>query len=105
MLGLMQDFPLLVHRILDHAARWHGDTEVVSRSVEGPIHRITYAEVNRRARALASAAQKKLGVRLGVVAGTMAWNSWRHLEIWYGIMGLGAIVHTLNPRLFPDQLA
>ena len=80
MLGLMQDFPLLVHRILDHAARWHGDTEVLSRSVEGPIHRITYAEVNRRARALASAAQKKLGVRPGMVAGTMAWNSWRQRQ-------------------------
>ena len=65
MLGLMQDFPLLVHRVLDHAARWHGETEIVSRSVEGPIHRTTYGELDRRARALASAVQAKLGVDAG----------------------------------------
>jgi fatty-acyl-CoA synthase len=104
MLGLMQDFPLLVHRLLDHAARWHGDTEIVSRSVEGPIHRTTYAELDHRARALASAVQKQLGVGIGAITATMAWNTWRHLEIWYGVMGLGAVVHTLNPRLFADQL-
>ncbi len=104
MLGLMQDFPLLVHRILDHAARWHGENEIVSRSVEGPIHRTTYAELDRRARALASAVNKRLGVELGSIIGAMAWNTWRHMEIWYGVMGLGGIVHTLNPRLFADQL-
>ncbi len=104
MLGLMQDFPLLVHRVLDHAARWHGETEIVSRSVEGPIHRTTYAALDRRSRALASAVEKRLGIGLGSIAGTMAWNTWRHMEIWYGVMGLGGIVHTLNPRLFADQL-
>jgi acyl-CoA synthetase (AMP-forming)/AMP-acid ligase II len=104
MLGLMQDFPLLVHRVLDHAARWHGETEIVSRSVEGPIHRTTYSEINGRARALASVAARRLGVGQGTIVATMAWNTWRHLEIWYGIMGLGAVVHTLNPRLFADQL-
>ncbi|WP_373503153.1 long-chain-fatty-acid--CoA ligase [Aestuariivirga sp.] len=104
MRGLMQDFPLLVHRVLDHAARWHGGTEIISRSVEGPIHRTTYAQLNARARALASACERRLGLRLGSIIGTMAWNTWRHLEIWYGVMGLGAIVHTLNPRLFTDQL-
>jgi fatty-acyl-CoA synthase len=104
MLGLMQEFPLLVHRVLDHAARWHGDTEVVSRSVEGPIHRTTYRELDRRSRALADAAGKRLGLGPGAIAGTMAWNTWRHLEIWYAVMGLGGIVHTLNPRLFADQL-
>ncbi len=104
MLGLMQDFPLLVHRLLDHAARWHGATEIVSRSVEGPIHRTTYAELDRRSRALASTIQKRLGCEPGSIIGTMAWNTWRHMEIWYGVMGLGAIVHTLNPRLFADQL-
>jgi acyl-CoA synthetase (AMP-forming)/AMP-acid ligase II len=104
MRGLMQDFPLLVHRVLDYAARWHGSTEVVSRSVEGPIHRTTYAELDRRARALADAARRKLNLSQGTIVATMAWNTWRHLEIWYGIMGLGAIVHTLNPRLFSEQL-
>jgi len=104
MLGLMQDYPLLVHRVLDHAARWHGEAEVVSRSVEGPIHRITYVELDSRARALASAVEKRLGCKLGTIAGTMAWNTWRHLEIWYGVMGVGGIVHTLNPRLFADQI-
>ncbi len=105
MLGLMQDFPLLVHRVLDHAARWHGSREIVSRSVEGPIHRTTYGGLDRRARALASAVEKKLGVKLGSIIATMAWNTCRHMEIWYGVMGLGGIVHTLNPRLFADQLA
>ncbi len=105
MLGLMQDFPLLVHRVLDHAARWHGDTEIVSRAVEGPIHRTNYRELNARSRALADAVQKRLGVKPGTIIATMAWNTWRHMEIWYGVMGVGAIVHTLNPRLFADQLA
>lgn len=103
MFGLMQDFPLLVHRVLDHAARWHGDTEIVSRAVEGPIHRTTYAEIDRRTRALADACGKR-GIGTGSIVATMAWNTWRHLEVWYGLMGLGAIVHTLNPRLFEDQL-
>lgn len=105
MRGLMQDFPLLVHRVLDHAARWHAETPVLSRSVEGPLHRTDYAGVSRRARALASACERRLGLKLGSVIATMAWNTWRHLEIWYGIMGLGAIVHTLNPRLFTEQLS
>ena len=105
MLGLMQEFPLLVHRVLDHAARWHGETEIISRSVEGPIQRTTYTELDRRSRALASAVNKRLGVGMSSIVGTMAWNGWRHLEIWYGVMGLGGIVHTLNPRLFADQLA
>jgi fatty-acyl-CoA synthase len=104
MRGLMQEFPLLVHRVLDHAARWHGKTPILSRSVEGPLHRTDYAAVSRRARALASACERKLGLKMGSVIATMAWNTWRHLEIWYGVMGLGAIVHTLNPRLFTEQL-
>ncbi len=104
MKGLMQEWPLLVSRVLDHAARWHGNREVISRSVEGPIHRCTYADIHRRARQLASATRKVLGLELGTVTGTMAWNTWRHVEIWYGLMGMGGIVHTLNPRLFSDQL-
>ena len=104
MKGLMQDWPLLVHRVLDHAARWHGEQEIVSRSVEGPIHRQTYRELDRRSRALASAAKKHLKAKKGSVIATMAWNGYRHMEIWYGLMGMGAVVHTLNPRLFAEQL-
>jgi fatty-acyl-CoA synthase len=104
MQGLMQDWPLLVHTILDHARNWHGEREIVSRGVEGPIHRYTYVELDQRSRQLASAAHKRLGINLGDVIGTMAWNGYRHMEIWYGLMGLGAVVHTLNPRLFADQL-
>jgi fatty-acyl-CoA synthase len=104
MKGLMQDWPLLVHQVLDHAARWHGEREVVSRTVEGDIHRYTYRDLDRRSRALASAAKKRLKLKKGSVIATMAWNGYRHLEIWYGVMGLGAVVHTLNPRLFAEQL-
>ena len=104
MKGLMQDWPLLVHRVLDHAARWHGEREIISRSVEGPMHRETYRDLDRRARALASAAQAKLGISQGDIIATMAWNGYRHMEIWYGVMSLGAVVHTLNPRLFAEQL-
>jgi acyl-CoA synthetase (AMP-forming)/AMP-acid ligase II len=104
MKGLMQDWPLLVHRVLDHAARWHGEQEIVSRSIEGPIHRHTYRDLDRRSRALASAAKKHLKAKKGSVIATMAWNGYRHMEIWYGLMGLGAVVHTLNPRLFAEQL-
>ena len=104
MQGLMQDWPLLVHTILDHASRWHGEREIVTRTVEGPIHRYTYRDLDRRARRLASGIRSGLGLAEGQVAATMAWNTHRHLEIWYGLMGLGAVVHTLNPRLFADQL-
>src|SRR3954447_754684 len=104
MQGLMQDWPLLVHKELDHPAKWHGEREVISRSIEGPIHRYTYADLDRRARMLASAAERELGAKPGTIVASMAWNGYRHLEIWYGIMSLGGIVHTLNPRLFADQL-
>ncbi len=103
LLGLMQDWPLLVHKIIDHAAAWHGTREVVSRSVEGPIHRTTYGEIAVRSRKVAEALDR-LGIRPGDRVATLAWNTWRHLETWYGITGVGAVYHTLNPRLFPDQL-
>ncbi|HEY0105762.1 MAG TPA: long-chain-fatty-acid--CoA ligase, partial [Rhizomicrobium sp.] len=99
----MQDWPLLVHKIIDHAAEWHGDREVVSRSVEGPIHRTTYRQIAVRARKVAEALDR-LGIRQGDRVATLAWNTWRHIEAWYGIAGIGAVYHTLNPRLFPDQL-
>jgi len=103
MKGLMQDWPLLVHTIIDHAALNHGEREIVSRPGAGPIERTTYAELSRRARKLASALKRR-GYGFGDVLGTMAWNGARHLETWYAISGLGAICHTLNPRLFEDQL-
>ncbi|MGF1462146.1 MAG: long-chain-fatty-acid--CoA ligase [Maricaulaceae bacterium] len=103
MLGLMQDWPLTWDKILDHAARFCGDQEVVTRSVEGPITRTTYAEVHTRAKKLTHAL-KALGIGFGDRVGTLAWNTARHLETWYGILGMGAVYHTLNPRLFPEQL-
>jgi fatty-acyl-CoA synthase len=103
MRGLMQDWPLRVSTILDHAVVNHPGQEVVTRSVEGPIHRYTYADLYKRSKRCAKALQK-LGVRESDVVATLAWNTYRHMEIWYGIMGLGAVCHTLNPRLFPEQL-
>ena len=103
MLGLMQDWPLLMHRIIDHAALYHGGRAVVSRSVEGPIHRTDYAEVAARARKVAQRLAQD-GIKLGDRVATLAWNTWRHLEAWYGITGIGAVYHTVNPRLFPDQI-
>ncbi|MBI1200330.1 MAG: long-chain-fatty-acid--CoA ligase [Phenylobacterium sp.] len=103
MLGLMQNWPLTVDKILDHAKHWHGDREVVSRSVEGPIVRTTYAQIHERAKKLSNAL-RGLGVLPGDRVATLAWNTGRHVEAWYGIMGIGAVCHTLNPRLFADQL-
>ncbi len=103
MQGLMQDWPLLCHRIIDHAATYHAARPIVSRSIEGPIHTTDYATVRRRALQLAQRLERD-GVRLGDRVATLAWNSWRHLESWYGILGIGAVYHTVNPRLFPDQI-
>jgi fatty-acyl-CoA synthase len=104
MQGLMQDWPLLCHKILDHAARQHGGREIVSRSVEGPILRTSYRDARARALKVAQLLARE-GYRPGDRLATMAWNSARHLESWYGIMGMGGVYHTLNPRLFPDQIA
>jgi len=103
MRGLMGERPLLVTACLQHAANYHSDTEIVSRSVEGPIHRYTYAEAERNARRLARALTG-LGVEPGDRVGTLAWNTWRHFELYYGISGIGAVCHTINPRLFDEQL-
>ena len=103
MQGLMQHWPLICTKIIDHAAAQHPNRLVLSRSVEGPLHRTNYAEV--RSRALKAA--KRLtrdGIVLGDRVATLAWNTWRHLEVWYGLLGIGAIYHTVNPRLFPDQI-
>jgi acyl-CoA synthetase (AMP-forming)/AMP-acid ligase II len=103
MQGLMQDYPLLIHTILDHGALNHGERELVTRGVEGPIRRSTLADLRTRSLKVAKALDGE-GVREGDRIATMAWNTDRHMEAWFGIMGTGAICHTLNPRLFAEQL-
>ncbi len=101
--GTMQDWPLLVHKIIDHAAIYHAGREVVSLACEGHVHRSTWAEVRGRARRVVAALQG-LGVQPGDRVATLAWNTWRHVESWYGISGAGAVAHTINPRLFEEQI-
>lgn len=103
MLGLMQDWPLTVDKILDHAKNWHPNREVVTRSVEGPIERTTYGAIHGRAKRVSNVL-KAWGIHSGDRVATLAWNTADHIETWYGIMGIGAVCHTLNPRLFPEQL-
>ena len=109
--GLMMDMPLLISSLIAHADRHHGDTEIVSRTVEGPdkdghgaIHRSTYRAAHQRARQLAKAL-RALGVGQSERIGTLAWNGYRHFETYFAVSGMGAVCHTINPRLFPDQLA
>jgi fatty-acyl-CoA synthase len=104
MLGLMMDWPLMISSLIRHADCWHGDAEIVSRTIEGPIHRYTYRDAHARARKVANALNR-LGVRAGDCVGTLAWNGYRHFELYYGVSGSGAVIHTINPRLFHDQLA
>jgi len=104
MLGLMQDWPLLCHKILDHAARFHGEREIISRSVEGPIHRTNYGGLRTGALQVAKRLDAH-GMKIGDRAATLAWNTWRHMEVWYGLLGVGCVYHTVNPRLFPEQIA
>ena len=101
--GLMMDMPLLISGLLQHADRHHGDTEIVSKTVDGSVHRYTYRDAHARARKLAGALQR-LGVQPGERIATLAWNSYRHFEIYYAVAGSGAVIHTINPRLFPDQI-
>jgi fatty-acyl-CoA synthase len=104
MLGQMMSLPLTIPSLIRHADRWHGDTPVVSRLPEGGIHRQDWRETHRRARLL-GAALKAMGMHAGDRVGTIAWNTHRHLEIYYGVSGSGLVCHTVNPRLFPDQIA
>ncbi len=104
MKALMMDMPLLISSILVHASRHHGDVEIVSRRVEGDMHRTTYREVEVRSRKLADALKKR-GMQDGDRVATLAWNGYRHLELYYAIGGSGAVVHTVNPRLKPEQIA
>ncbi|WP_250525850.1 3-(methylthio)propionyl-CoA ligase [Caballeronia sp. GAWG2-1] len=102
--GQMMEIPLLASSLLSHASRHFGDTEIVSRRIEGDIHRYTYRDCEKRAKQLAQALIA-LGVEQGERIGTLAWNGYRHLECYYGVAGMGAVCHTINPRLFPDQVA
>jgi 3-(methylthio)propionyl---CoA ligase len=102
--GLMQNQPLLLSSLLKHAERFHSGTEIVSRTVEGPVHRYTYGDAARRTRKLADALRRH-GVARGERVATLAWNTFRHFEIEHGVTGLGAVWHAINPRLIPAQIA
>ncbi len=102
--GLMQNVPLTVDRILDHAANWHGVREIVSRDAEGYVSRSTWADVHADAKRVSNALAAE-GIKPGDRIATMAWNGARHLAAWYGAAGMGAVLHTLNPRLFLEQIA
>ncbi len=104
LMGQMMSRPLLISAIIEHADRNFGGNEIVSRRVEGDIHRYTYRDCHRRAKQLANALTK-LGVKMGERVGTIAWNGYRHLEAYYAISGSGAVLHTINPRLHPEQIA
>lgn len=103
MLGLMQQQGLLISSLLEHAARSHPRTEIISRTAEGPLHRTSYGQVAERARQLANALTR-LGVQQGERVATLAWNGYRHMELYYGVSGMGAVLHTINPRLFQQQI-
>jgi len=103
MQGLMSERPLLVSAIIKHAAIYHSDTEIVSRTVQGVIHRYTYGEAEGRSKRLARVLLR-LGIGPGDRVGTLAWNTFRHFELYYAISGIGAVCHTINPRLFDDQI-
>lgn len=102
--GKIQDWPLTVDKIIDHAAATYRDREVVTRAVEGGIYRTHYSEIRTRAKRV-SAALVEDGIEKGDRVATLAWNTWRHMETWYGGMGIGAVIHTINPRLHPSQIA
>ena len=103
MLGQMQDSPLLVSQLIEHAAQLYPNQRIITKTVEGHFHEYTYKDAAQRSRQLAQALIA-LGVQDGDVIGTLAWNTYRHFECWYGISGMGGILHTVNPRLFPEQL-
>ncbi|HEU0146350.1 MAG TPA: AMP-binding protein, partial [Bradyrhizobium sp.] len=103
MRGLIMDMPLLISGFIQYAADYHGDAEVVAREIEGDIHRYTYADAHRRIKRMAKALQR-LGIKPGEPVGTLAWNTHRHFEMFYAAPGIGVVLHTVNPRLFADQL-
>ncbi|HTT12640.1 MAG TPA: 3-(methylthio)propionyl-CoA ligase [Burkholderiaceae bacterium] len=104
MQGLMMRMPLLISSLITHADRHHGDTEIVSRRVEGDLHRCTWRDLHRRARQMANALAG-LGVRDSDRVATLAWNGYRHVELYFAVSGSGSVLHTINPRLHPEQIA
>ena len=104
LMGQMMSQPLLISSIIRHADRYYGKSEIVSRRVEGDIHRYTYTDCHKRSRQLARALAH-LGVKMGDRVASIAWNGYRHLEAYYAVSGSGAVLHTINPRLFPEQIA
>ena len=104
MLGLMQSQSLLISSLIEFAERHHGDGEIVSRRVEGDIHRYTYRDLARRSRQVANALDG-LGLQPSDRVATIAWNGYRHMELYFGVSGSGRVLHTINPRLHPDQVA
>ncbi len=102
--GLMMQAPLAIASLIEHADRHHGRVEIVSRRVEGDLHRTTYSDLHRRARQMANALSG-IGIRQGERVATMAWNGYRHLELYFAVSGHGAVLHTINPRLHPEQIA
>jgi len=102
--GLMMDVPLLISSLIEHADRHHGEVEVVSRRVEGDLHRYTYRDLHRRARQMANALAA-LDVKGSDRVATLAWNGYRHHELYFAVSGSGAVLHTINPRLHPEQIA
>ena len=101
--GLMMRQPLLISSLIEHAERYHGDTEIVSRRVEGDLHRTTYRQLAARSRRMATALAR-LGIARSDRVATLAWNGYRHMELYYAVSGSGAVLHTINPRLHPDQI-
>ncbi len=103
LMGRMMSQPLLISSLIQHADRYYSNVEIVSRRVEGDVHRYTYRDCHRRSRQLANALTR-LGVGMGDRIATLAWNGYRHLEAYYGVSGMGAVLHTINPRLHPEQI-
>ena len=104
LMGRMMDEPLMISSILRFAARHYGSSEIVSRRVEGDMHRYTVRDCEARTRRLANVLRAQ-GIAMGERVGTLAWNGYRHLELYYAVSGSGAVLHTINPRLHPDQIA
>jgi len=103
--GLMQDNDLMISSLIRYAAEYHGANEIVTRTVEGPIHRYTYADAEKRAKQLSNVLINQFDIQQGDRIGTLAWTTYRHFELFYGVPGMGAVLHTTNPRLFDDQVS